>query len=813
MPGLLLALAALTSSTSSAGVPLEDVAEAPAVARRSRSSSVSASLARVFGAIPLVVVAERLEAAMGDGVFVATGGVIVERDGLVLRADRVTFDEGRRSAIAEGHVAIADARGVLFCSRVELQLPELAFGVRSAELRVKGGFQPEVAARLDLERLRSFGRDRLILEADALERTGPGPGGERRYLVEGGSFTSCDCGAGEAPTWRIEAGSASVDLESGAWLSWPVFYLKGLPVLALPAFYVPLGQRRTGLLAPRGGYSTITGLRLSQPLFVTLGEAWDTTLEAGVLSDRGVSGAAEVRWAPSTESRGVARATFLLDAGEPDGEGGYSWGGSGSIARYSLSARHTSALLGGGLAADLNLAGDPAYVAELAPAFLERQAELAASRITWSRMFDERVRVAAGLALLQDLRARTYPGAELRRISLFSSSLPGPGEVRQRAAELRLDALPHPITRGAPLFGEARLALAAFAAPSPEVARFARVDLRPALSLPLPFFDVLLLEPAIAARFTAWTGRAEHEERSAVRFATIARTVLSAEVGRRFDTVVHHVRPSLEHVLIPWVERRGAEGLGANDEVELLRPISQVRARLSSELTDARSGARVFAVDAWLGRDLGLGATEGQGTSALVATSQLRLDRALAGWSLRLDLRTALGLDAAELIELLAGATVSSPSGAALSAVYREVGAEVPVHSMIAAEELVWSGAVETGGYVPPSDPRVTTASALPWTAHRGLVLAAQLSEALPASLGRITVSTRVALAFDREGARPPILYGPETVRSTESSLRWDSSCECLGIGAVVTTARDRPGIELAAVLVELGELGVTRGW
>ena len=46
--------------------------------------------------------------------------------------------QARRVAIAEGHVAVGEGAGVLFCRRVELRVPELVGGMRDVELHVDG---------------------------------------------------------------------------------------------------------------------------------------------------------------------------------------------------------------------------------------------------------------------------------------------------------------------------------------------------------------------------------------------------------------------------------------------------------------------------------------------------------------------------------------------------------------------------------------------------------------------------------------------------------------------------------------------------
>ncbi|MCK6548082.1 hypothetical protein L6R52_19685, partial [Myxococcota bacterium] len=463
-------------------------------------------LSATLGDVPFSVTADRLSATPKKGIYVAEGNVVVTRPGVGLRADRVVFDEPARKAIAEGNVAVVEGSTVLMCRRVELELPGLVGGVEQAELHVKAGVI-DLSTWTGTTAVESLGRDLVRLDADAVERTGP-----RSLEIRGGAFTACDCGPGATPTWSIDASAASIDLESGALLSWPVFYAKGVPIFALPIFYLPLGERRTGLLAPRVGLSRTTGLRFSEPLFLTLGDSWDATIEAGMMLSRGFTSELELRWAPAADARGSLRGALLLDRGVPDGAGGFSRDRADVLPRFTIAGRHDSKVLERArLAADVNLVGDPAYLSELAAVYLERQVETTTSRVTLSTWTGSNVRVSGGVSWLQDLRAQRYPlarvvsgaPAELRDTSLFSSDvftldqgLHGAGAVRQRLAELRLDALPYVLTEGsaAALVGEARLALSAHGALSSALARFVRADLRPELSAPISLAGLAVLE-------------------------------------------------------------------------------------------------------------------------------------------------------------------------------------------------------------------------------------------------------------------------------------------------------------------------------
>ena len=93
-------------------------------------------------------------------------------------------------------------------------------------------------------------------------------------------LTPCDCDPLH-PSWGIRSHSADIFPGDHAWLSWPVVYVYQVPVLALPVLYVPLKDRKTGLLPTRPHFTVKSGFGLDQPVYVTLGDSYDMTLTPG----------------------------------------------------------------------------------------------------------------------------------------------------------------------------------------------------------------------------------------------------------------------------------------------------------------------------------------------------------------------------------------------------------------------------------------------------------------------------------------------------------------------------------------------------
>lgn len=801
----LVALAALTAQVAPAG----------------HAVTSSASLGRLssgLGDQPFSLEAERLFGVSQTGVYVAEGDVLMIRGQVIIRADRITFDQRGEKALAEGHVTVIEPTSILTCNRVEMRLPELFGGIASADLRIKSPIPEEVRRTLSAGELRRYGKSELIVHGERIDRVA-----RRELEIESGLFTVCDCGD-SAPTWAIRSMHATVDLDSGAWLTAPVFYAKGVPVFVLPALYVPLGSRRSGLLIPRfqSIFNPVTGFRVAQPIFLTFGESWDATLAPGFMRNRGPSLATEVRWAATADSRGQAHVLTNFDMGVYDGTP-VSLGSKLQVVRYALNLRHDTKLENARLVADLNAIGDPYNLSEFSTTFLTRSVENTMSRVTLSsatRSGDD-TRYAGGLLWVQDTRLFRYRGAmgaldpdALRHVNLFSADQNGAGDVRYRFAELRFDASPHPLFGDeSPLLGAARLKLDAHSALRSDQPRFVRFDFRPALSMPIQLGGLAVLEPSIAARFGGWTGRADRETASMTRFSLIGRTSLFTELGRRFGGWFHRIRPELRYLIIPTVERHGTDAFATGDELDLLSAAQQVSARLQTDLWDAATGRRTAGIEAWIARDLGApGAAEpARGTSELVVRGDVEIVPVGSPITVRLDGRAAIDPHDALLTELIAGITLGW-GATSFFVQYGRISDRMPLYTLIAPEELAPSNTLPPDRYVPLTQfnallnaPSRDPINVLPWSGYEGVIVAASGKP-----IQELTLSFSVSLVPDP---------GLPLVRNTSSLVRWDSSCGCFGLGLLATTYRrppEMPGgifgqtVNLE-VVVSLGRFGEVR--
>ena len=207
------------------------------------------------------------------------GHCVLRTEKAVLRADEISYREADHRAVARGNVTLAMGLWVALADEIDVDVATLDATLQGALLvqkREAGGMTPQalrdaLRAAETPEAIRALGETVLAFRGRRIQRLGP-----NRFAVDGLAFTPCDCDL-EKPSWRIEAARADVEPGERATLTWPVVSVYGVPVLFLPWAYLPLAERRSGLLVPRPDFTYLSGLALEQPLFLTLGESADVT--------------------------------------------------------------------------------------------------------------------------------------------------------------------------------------------------------------------------------------------------------------------------------------------------------------------------------------------------------------------------------------------------------------------------------------------------------------------------------------------------------------------------------------------------------
>ena len=759
-----------------------------------------------FGTEPFEVTADEMTASQKSGVYIATGNVVLRRKGQTAYADIMTFDENTQLVTARGNVTLVEAAAVTTCNQAVFHVNELRGGLVQAKLRLKKGLAPETLLNTAKDKLDTIGKNDVTVTAARLSVTG-----RETFNVSNADFTPCHCDK-ESPSWSIKTSSASVAVNEGAWLRWPIFYIKQVPILALPAFYLPMGDRRSGLLVPRVQHTSVTGWRVEQPLYFTLGQSWDTTLGGRYFFDRGFSPTLELRWAPSRSSNGWMIVSTLFDRGIFDSES-LSWSPTAeeSIFRHSVAALHRQQWGKHRLGVSINATGDPSYISEFAEQFLTRQTEFTTSRVTYSSQPTEHFYTATGLNLTQDLRAHRYRDmGELRTINLFSGArspneVGGPGNIRYRFFDFRADALPVPVwERGIFILGDAVARAQAFAAPWPNRPRFARVDLRPSLTFSSPSTRYFAFDSKVIGRMTSWTGRHMSETINANRFALIFRSELETELSRPISSLglIHRIQPKLQHLYIPPLIERARGVLDTQDEIDLLAAAHQVAGVIYTDLRNAKTGNRHAYFEAGIGQNLLSNNASTTGLSPLTLKGGL-------SWNLSDLLSFAssaaayVNVEEAKIEELLASARLNVGPYFSTTAAWLDVADSVSRRLFVAPEELIPSATMSTSEFLPRSEfigqLDQGNLDVAPWTSYQGLLasLSIRPTDALAITGGLVWDVSRDEeedAFFDK-------------FQQLSGSIAYQSSCDCWSASLVVVKARDReiPDVRLLLDLAKLG--------
>jgi LPS-assembly protein len=551
----------------------------------------------------------------GTGRWFLTGGAVLRRGAVTLRARSATYDPRTGEVSATGGVLLLESGRALAASSLHAVI-DGPFEARDVVAFTKEG-PLDLASCRTLEETQEKGHNRVTFGGARVE----GRSGDPRLAISRPRVTLCDCGAG-APSWEIRASSASVVPGRHAWLAWPVFWItprflfidRPVPVFAFPVAYLPLAQRQSGLLLPELNFAD-TGFAFSQPLYLALHESWDATIaydhsfgapvatlanidDVSRRTVRGPGANLELRWAPSEGTAGRVRFFWLHDVARDQVEGTVSPEHGDRLALTLLHdqrlARRTD------LRADVALVGDALYVQDFTADLISRSAEHRRSSAWLGHRLDDAVLAAeAGYHLaLANLGQQLFPvfpvspvdpvtgvaRVQFARVpyGTFGTDLP----ILHRLPAVTATLLPLPVAGPLALSGSASLSrfaplsgptgdegvdgvgpggrgwLPAIADPGERDGRWqagerlatTRAALRAVLRAPLDVAEVATFEPWLSGFAAAYSYDAGPGPQADARVSGGA--ALSTRLTRAFGRWRHDVEPRLE-----W--RAGTGALGA----------------------------------------------------------------------------------------------------------------------------------------------------------------------------------------------------------------------------------------------------------
>lgn len=205
----------------------------------------------------------------------AEGDAVMRRGDMVIRADRLDYDQPTDLAKARGHVHVNRAGNVYEGPLLELKVDAFE------------GFFNDTNYHF----LKNDGHGEAS-RADFVD--------EKRAIIHNATFTTCRRLPGPTwmPDWILRATVLRMDNEQdvgqaeGALLSF-----KGVPILPIPYLSFPLSDtRKSGFLPPTVGVDNVKGVEIQQPYYWNIAPNRDATVYPTLMSKRGADLAAEFRY-------------------------------------------------------------------------------------------------------------------------------------------------------------------------------------------------------------------------------------------------------------------------------------------------------------------------------------------------------------------------------------------------------------------------------------------------------------------------------------------------------------------------------------
>jgi hypothetical protein len=373
-----------------------------------------ASLPQLAPDTQVEITADRLTREK-DGLVRALGSARVTAGDLRVAGEELTYDPDRSELQAIGRTTVRDGAYVLRAqhARIDLRTHEGTFeNVELYEKRQVLPFEALVAA----DDLQAPGTNKLMVTAERIHRLENG-----ELVAENPRVTTCDCGDGEAPSWRFAASSAHVVPDESVSLVFPRLELPRLPAPPLPFPYIslPLSHRKTGLLVPDLAYTARRGAQVETPIFLVLGRSYDATVSpayfTGPFGDRppafqGPRLTTEFRYAPRDDTAGRVMVAYAHDLSKRElTPEQLAQGQEELVSRYAVQlsqhdiwSEHLADRL------DVSLVSDRRYVSDFTDE-VRLQGQQVTRSVGWVDGRDGTALLSASSVYTQDLRPRPDP--------------------------------------------------------------------------------------------------------------------------------------------------------------------------------------------------------------------------------------------------------------------------------------------------------------------------------------------------------------------------------------------------------------------
>jgi LPS-assembly protein len=273
MPWAAAPLAACVVVAAAQPAPPDTAASAPPVSLRMAETLQAPPRGESGRPLPIILRAREVR-GRPDLDASAEGEVEFRRGTMVIRADKLTYDQAEDLARATGHVVIA-ADGSVFSG------PELELKIE----RFEGFFRMPTYR---FARTGAGGKATLIEFID-----------DQRAVATNATYSSCSVDDDSSePAWILKADELRIDHEANEGVAHgAVLRFYGVPILAAPVMSFPLtDERKSGFLPPSFGIDSQSGFQAAIPYYWNIAPNRDATFTPQANTRRGASLETEFRY-------------------------------------------------------------------------------------------------------------------------------------------------------------------------------------------------------------------------------------------------------------------------------------------------------------------------------------------------------------------------------------------------------------------------------------------------------------------------------------------------------------------------------------
>ncbi len=508
------------------------------------------------------ILADEMTFDQEKDLYIASGGVSIERPRQRLTADYVRYDRSSRRVFASGHVILKTDGDTLTAESAEIDL-EKETGT------LYGGSITTTVTNFHIK-------------ADAIEKTGAAT-----YVARNASITTCD---GDNPDWKMTCSDMEVTVDGYGVARDTAFWGKNVPLLYSPVMMFPAKtKRQTGFLIPEIQFSDRKGFDVNQPFFWAINENTDATLYANMMSQRGTRIGSEYRYLFSEETQGALMLDFLRDRKIDDGsaEASERWGYKGdaytrtNMDRYWFRMKHDQQF-GYGVKAklDLDVVSDQDYLLEFEDGYNGFREVNDYFLGTYGRGLDDYNQTTRKnqLNLNKTWTLYSFDADLLWNDDVLKRRWENTDNTIQQLPHLRFSGLKHRVVGANPLYWDLASEYVYFY--SNDGNRGQRGELYPRVYAPLAYRNYFTFEPSVGLRETIWQVD-DWEDPSGKSPASFNRQLydvkldLSTEIYRIFsmnrlgvDRLKHSIRPQIVYDFIPEQDQSRFPRFDAFDRIE-----------------------------------------------------------------------------------------------------------------------------------------------------------------------------------------------------------------------------------------------------